>query len=89
MFTATTLSVGEFNMGAIALHQFLSALGCTVNETCRILGAKRNKRRIGGADRALLVLEKQRREKRRLASLKYQRDMEEAEGGASYSAGMY
>ena len=61
VFIAATLGVGEFNMGAVALHQFMSSLGCSLSEASRVLGARRDKRRLQDAELAHEEIRKRRR----------------------------
>ena len=89
IYIATTLAVGEFNMGATAFQQYLDSLGFGVSITSKKLGTLRDKKRVRSAEHSATTAHKRRRECMRLAAAKYQADMERNEGGPSYSAGSF
>ena len=84
---ATLLSVGEFNMGSSASHNFMTAQGLVVGENTKRLGNQRDNVRTANSRRSVENKQQQRREKVRLARETERRRHLQAEGGPAYVPG--
>jgi hypothetical protein len=84
---ATLLAVGEFNMGSVASHNMMAALGLTVGNNTKRLGLNRDMARMSQSQRRQDGLRQRRREKVRIAQEAEQRRNMRVEDGPAYVPG--
>ncbi|KAL8598141.1 hypothetical protein ACOMHN_043212 [Nucella lapillus] len=82
----TLLSVGEFNMGATASHNFRTAQGLPVGNNTR-LGQQRDRSRVAHSRRSQEQKQLRRKERVRQAKEMERRRNLQAEGGPAYAPG--
>ena len=87
--SATLVSVGEFNMGSVGGHCFLSAQGLTIGRNAEKLGKRRDMSRKSQSRRRATNNEAERRQAVTRAQAKERQKNFRAEGGTPYASGAF